>query len=248
MQKEQNSRWAFRSFGAPGGDTSPCGLVSRFVYDQKPRAFEPWVLTPAACKKSGRCRVPLFWCTRRGYFALRARVALRLQSEASRVRTMGSHPCRMQKERTLSRSALLVHPAGILRPAGSCRASSTIRSLARSNHGFSPLPNAKRADAVAFRSFGAPGGDTSPCGLVPRFVYNQKPRAFEPWVLTPAACKKSGRCCVPLFWCTRRGSNPQPSASEADTLSNCATSAKSLLCLHYNTSSRKMLYIFGRIW
>ena len=27
------------------------------------------------------------------------------------------------------------------------------------------------------------------------------------------------------FWCTRRGSNPQPSASEADTLSNCATSA-----------------------
>ena len=30
------------------------------------------------------------------------------------------------------------------------------------------------------------------------------------------------------LWCTRRGSNPQPSASEADTLSNCATSAYSV--------------------
>ena len=31
-----------------------------------------------------------------------------------------------------------------------------------------------------------------------------------------------------FLWCTRRGSNPQPSASEADTLSNCATSAYSV--------------------
>lgn len=57
-----------------------------------------------------------------------------------------------------------------------------------------------------------------------------------------------GKCGI--FWCTRRESNPQPSASEADTLSNCATSAylivrrkgdKTSFGKYYNTIGIKML-------
>ena len=41
-----------------------------------------------------------------------------------------------------------------------------------------------------------------------------------------------------VFWCTRRESNPQPSPSEGDALSSCATSAFFALLL-----KRKTVYI-----
>ncbi len=98
---------------------------------------------------------------------------------------------------------------GYFAASGSCAAFGVGRTV-----GSHPCRYAK---APVKGGFGAPGGDTSPQAA------RAPPSASgERWVLTPAKCKSPRKRGL---WCTRRGSNPQPSASEADTLSNCATSA-----------------------
>ena len=59
-------------------------------------------------------------------------------------------------------------------------------------------------------------------------------RAFSARVVRPAAgTLKRGGTDTSLFhpfWCARRESNPEPTASEAVTLSNCATDTRAALC------------------
>ena len=42
--------------------------------------------------------------------------------------------------------------------------------------------------------------------------------------------KRKAGLTLPFFWCARRESNPEPTASEAVTLSNCATDTRAALC------------------